>query len=92
MGCVKRRGVDFAFGGIDTATGFEARDLYDISRIHQPESRRHRCAVVQERGIAHDTRGAVRAAHNDREVALGPTTKQRSDLLDIARRCEFSGG
>ena len=88
---VERSGVNFAFGSVNTTSGLKSRHVRHVVRVNQPVARRHRCAIVKQRGIAHHAGGSVVSSHDYGEVTLRATTKQCGDLLDVGRRCVFSG-
>ena len=48
--------VNFAFGCVDTACCFEARNCGDVVGIDQPVASGHRGSIMEERRIAHDSR------------------------------------
>jgi len=56
MRCIEYCRVNFALCRVDAAGGFEPRHVRDVIGINQPIPGRHRCAVVEQRCIAHDAR------------------------------------
>ena len=88
---IKSSFVDFAFGCVDAARGFESRHFDDVVGIDQPISSRHWRAVVKERGVAHHSRHTVGAAYHDGEVALWTSPEQLGHLLHVYRRGAVNG-
>jgi hypothetical protein len=83
VGGSERFGIDLAFGGINSAVGLELRDAFYVARTDEPVTGGHRGCVVEERGVAYDTRITRGVAHDDVEVAARATTEQFGDALPI---------
>ena len=73
-------------GGLDCVHGafcFEATGKHGLTFAAQPVARRHRGAVVEQRGIAKHDRVAVERAHGNLEAPLRVATEKFGDASAI---------
>ena len=68
-------GAHLLFGPVDATRGLERPDPTRELRIDEPEPRRHRCSIVEERLVLDDTRVPGSVAGDDRPPALRSTTE-----------------
>ncbi len=76
-------GVDLGFGLSNASCGLEPADSGHQIGADEVEARRHRCAVVEERGVAHHDGVTAVVADDDVERALGLTAEQLRDASPV---------
>jgi hypothetical protein len=76
---------DESFHLIDCTIGFKRAHRVYFAAAHKPIQRGHWRAIFQEGSIQENNGLAVCSAHNNSKFALGNTTNEASDCLDVVR-------